>query len=69
MTVRDYIEPAKILFDLVESHKNLGLVPLKNDQDLIQCADFRRLLTHLRQIQNAGEKDKFIQFVEMILAD
>lgn len=70
MTVRNYLEPVQLLCDLVETHKDFGLVDsINNNQDLIQSVDFQQLLTHLRQIQNAGEKEQFIQFVQMIFAD
>lgn len=62
MTVRDYIEPTKLLFDLVTTYDNAN--------DLIQSNDFQqRLLPILRQIQKAGQKDQFIEFVYLLLAD
>ena len=62
MTVRDYIAPTKLLFDLVTTYDNAN--------DLIQSNDFQqRLLPILHQIQKAGKKDQFIEFVYLLLAD
>lgn len=61
MLIRDYLEPVRILFHMIETSTQ--------EQDLTQHPDFQRLLPYARQIINAGEKDQFVQFVEMILTD
>lgn len=59
MTIKEYLEPVRILFHFIETSTP--------EQDITQHADFQRLLPHIRRIKNAGEKDQFIQFVHDLL--
>ena len=61
MLIKDYLTPVRILFHMIETSTQ--------EQDLTHHPDFQRLLPYVRQIKNAGEKEQFIQFVQMILAD
>ena len=61
MTVKDYIEPAKLLFDLYSTYDN--------DNNLMKSDEWQQFLSYARQIKQAGHENQFIEFIEMLWAD
>ena len=61
MTNKDFLKPIQTAMEFAQSD-----LPM---EDFFQSNYFRKMVKDLKEIKRQGEKDRFMEFVRLVLAD
>lgn len=61
MTNKDFLKPIKKAMEFAQSD-----LPM---EDFLQSNYFQEIVNDLKEIERQGEKDRFMEFVSLVLAD
>lgn len=61
MTNKDFLKPIKKAMEFAQSD-----LPM---EDFLQSNYFKEIVNDLKEIERQGEKDRFMEFVSLVLAD
>ena len=61
MTNKDFLKPLQTAMEFAQSD-----LPM---EDFFQSNYFRKMVKDLKEIKRQGEKDRFMEFVRLVLAD